>query len=66
MNKLEISRLARRIEGCYIPIPTLFRDGDLDLNLPGMKRHVRFLLVAEFVRASPRFSWEGEPGNSIR
>ncbi|MBM4067497.1 MAG: dihydrodipicolinate synthase family protein [Planctomycetes bacterium] len=33
-----------RIRGCYIPLPTLFRDDDLELNLPGMRRHVRFLL----------------------
>lgn len=41
MNK---SELARRISGCYIPIPTLFRDGDLELNLPGMQQHIRFLV----------------------
>ncbi|NUQ62935.1 MAG: dihydrodipicolinate synthase family protein [Pirellulales bacterium] len=41
MNKLEI---ARRIAGCYIPVPTLFHDGDLELNLPGMQRHIRFLV----------------------
>lgn len=41
MNK---SQIAERMTGCYIPIPTLFRDGDLDLNLEGMQRHVRFLV----------------------
>jgi len=35
-----------RISGCYIPLPTLFRDGDFELNLDGMRRHVRFLLDA--------------------
>src|SRR3954453_8420311 len=33
-----------RLTGCYVAIPTLFRDGDLDLNLAGMRKHVRFLL----------------------
>ncbi len=33
-----------RLTGCFIPVPTLFRDGDLELNLPGMRRHIRFLL----------------------
>jgi dihydrodipicolinate synthase/N-acetylneuraminate lyase len=33
-----------KITGCYIPIPTLFHDADLELNLPGMRRHVRFLI----------------------
>lgn len=41
MNRNEIQR---RIQGCYIPLPTLFRDSDLELNLAGMRRHVRFLL----------------------
>lgn len=36
--------LATQLSGCYIPIPTLFRDDDLELNLPAMQRHVRFLL----------------------
>src|SRR5262245_19682776 len=33
-----------RLTGCFIAVPTLFRDGDLELNLAGMRRHVRFLL----------------------
>src|SRR5215831_2797707 len=33
-----------KLTGCFIAVPTLFRDGDLELNLPGMRRHVRFLL----------------------
>lgn len=33
-----------KLSGCYVAIPTLFRDPDLDLNLPGIRRHVRFLL----------------------
>jgi len=41
---LNQSQLAQRISGCYIPIPTLFHDGTLDLNLAGMQRHVRFLI----------------------
>jgi len=41
MNK---AQLAQRISGCYVPIPTLFRDGDLELNLPGMRKHVEFLV----------------------
>jgi dihydrodipicolinate synthase/N-acetylneuraminate lyase len=41
---MDKASLAKRIAGCYIPIPTLFREADLELNLPGMQRHVRFLL----------------------
>lgn len=42
---MQKSDLARRISGCYIPIPTIFRDGDLELNLPAMKKHVQFLVA---------------------
>jgi 4-hydroxy-tetrahydrodipicolinate synthase len=41
---IDKTALAARISGCYVPIPTLFQDGDLELNLPGMRRHVEFLL----------------------
>src|SRR4051812_49808279 len=41
---MDRERARARLTGCYIPMPTLFRDGDLELNLPGMRRHVRFLL----------------------
>ena len=43
MNREQISA---RISGCYIPMPTLFVDGSLEVNLPGMRRHTRFLLDA--------------------
>ncbi|MFN0196578.1 MAG: dihydrodipicolinate synthase family protein [Planctomycetaceae bacterium] len=36
--------LQARLCGCYVTIPTQFRDDDLELNLPGIERHVRFLL----------------------
>ncbi len=39
------AQLVDRISGCYIPIPTLFHDDTLDLNLGGMREHVRFLVA---------------------
>ena len=30
---MDKSLLANRISGCYVPIPTLFRDGDLELPM---------------------------------
>ncbi len=42
---MDRERTLARLKGCYIAIPTLFQDNaDLDLNLPGIRRHVRFLL----------------------
>jgi len=33
-----------RLEGCYITVPTMFRDPDLSLDLTATQRNVRFLL----------------------
>lgn len=33
----------RKVVGCYITIPTMFSDPDLDVDLPAIQRHVRFL-----------------------
>lgn len=41
---MDRAELIKRISGCYIAIPTLFHDADLELNLPGMRRHIRFML----------------------
>ncbi len=30
--------------GCYVTIPTMFRDVDLEVDLPAIRRHVRFLI----------------------
>ena len=40
MNQAE---LRNRLCGCYVTVPTMFGDDDLELNLPGMRQHVRFL-----------------------
>jgi 4-hydroxy-tetrahydrodipicolinate synthase len=34
------------LSGIYVPLPTLFVDPGLEVNLPGMRRHVRFLIEA--------------------
>lgn len=41
---MQNAALVSRISGCYIPIPTLFHDDTLDVNLDGMRRHVEFLV----------------------
>jgi dihydrodipicolinate synthase/N-acetylneuraminate lyase len=33
-----------RLRGCYVTLPTLFHDEDLAVDLPAMRRHVRFLI----------------------
>ena len=36
--------LARRLQGAYVTVPTIFREGDLELDLSGIRSHVRFLV----------------------
>ena len=41
------TKLARgRLCGCYATIPTMFRDNDLAVDLPAIRRHVRLLVEA--------------------
>lgn len=37
-------KIAERITGCLIPLPTLYHGRNLDVNRKEMRRHVRFLL----------------------
>src|SRR5262245_9711014 len=41
---MDVARAKKRLEGCYITIPTMFSDSDLELNVPAIRRHVRFLM----------------------
>jgi dihydrodipicolinate synthase/N-acetylneuraminate lyase len=41
---MDVERAKARLEGCYITVPTMFRDPDLDLDLDATRRVVRFLL----------------------
>lgn len=36
--------LKKRLEGCYITVPTMFRDPDLEVDPAAIRRHVGFLL----------------------
>lgn len=37
-------KIMARLSGCFTPLPTLYQGADLEVNLKGMRRHVRFLL----------------------
>jgi dihydrodipicolinate synthase/N-acetylneuraminate lyase len=41
---MDFERAKRRLQGCYITVPTMFRDPDLALDLAATRRNVRFLL----------------------
>jgi dihydrodipicolinate synthase/N-acetylneuraminate lyase len=38
----------RQLVGCYVTIPTLFRDSDLSVDTDAMRQHVRFLIDGGF------------------
>jgi dihydrodipicolinate synthase/N-acetylneuraminate lyase len=40
---MKATTLRDRLTGCYVTIPTMFRDGDLELDLDAIRRHVRFV-----------------------
>ena len=41
---MDFERAKKRLEGCYITVPTMFRDPNLDLDLAATRRNVRVLL----------------------
>ena len=41
---MEFGHLKDRLAGCYITIPTMFRDADLALDIAATRRNARFLL----------------------
>jgi len=41
---MDWNRARQRLEGCYITIPTMFRDPDLELDLAATRRTVAFLI----------------------
>jgi dihydrodipicolinate synthase/N-acetylneuraminate lyase len=49
---MDRERLRARLTGCYVTLPTMFRDGDLALDLPAMRRHVQFLKAAGIMTGS--------------
>ncbi len=41
---MDRAKLKKALEGCYITVPTMFRDPDLELDTAAIKRHVKFLI----------------------
>ena len=41
---MDLTRARKRLAGCYVTVPTMFRDSDLELDIAAQRRAVRFLL----------------------
>jgi dihydrodipicolinate synthase/N-acetylneuraminate lyase len=42
--RMDVERAKKRLQGCYVTVPTMFRDPDLELDLAATGRNVRFLM----------------------
>jgi dihydrodipicolinate synthase/N-acetylneuraminate lyase len=43
MGMMDRDLLRKKLEGCYITVPTMFRDPDLEVDTAAIQRHVAFL-----------------------
>ena len=41
---MDRERASSRLSGCYVTVPTMFRDEDLEVDLEAARQHVRFLI----------------------
>ena len=41
---MDRERARRRLSGCYVTVPTMFREQDLEVDLEAIRQHVRFLI----------------------
>lgn len=41
---MDVDRARKRLIGCYVTVPTMFRDSDLELDVDAQRRAVRFLV----------------------
>ena len=44
MGMMDRDLLKKKLEGCYITVPTMFRDPDLEVDTAAIQRHVAFLM----------------------
>jgi dihydrodipicolinate synthase/N-acetylneuraminate lyase len=60
---MDRARLRRDLEGCYVTVPTMFRDPDLGLDLAAIRAHVRFLIDAGLTGKNAVFLAGGAAGD---
>jgi dihydrodipicolinate synthase/N-acetylneuraminate lyase len=41
---MDRDQLKKKLEGCYITVPTMFRDPELEVDPEAIRRHVAFLM----------------------
>ncbi len=58
-----MDQLKRRLQGCYVTIPTLFRDPDLEVDEDAIRRHVQFLMDRGLTADNATFLAGGAAGD---
>ena len=41
---MNYDEIKKQLCGCYVTVPTLFKDTDLSVNQKGIEKHVEFLI----------------------
>jgi 4-hydroxy-tetrahydrodipicolinate synthase len=60
---VSVADARRRFGGCYVTVPTPFRDDDLSVDLPALRRHVEFLIEGGIVRGNGMLLSGGAAGD---
>lgn len=60
---MRASEARERFGGCYVTVPTPFRDSDLSVDLPALRRHVEFLIDSGVVRGNGMLLAGGAAGD---
>jgi dihydrodipicolinate synthase/N-acetylneuraminate lyase len=60
---VNVSEARQRFGGCYVTVPTPFRDEDLSVDIPALRRHVEFLIDGGIVRGNGMLLAGGAAGD---
>jgi dihydrodipicolinate synthase/N-acetylneuraminate lyase len=60
---VSVAEARQRFGGCYVTVPTPFRDGDLSVDLPALRRHVEYLIEGGIVRGNGMLLSGGAAGD---
>jgi dihydrodipicolinate synthase/N-acetylneuraminate lyase len=60
---VSVADARRRFGGCYVTVPTPFRDDDLSVDIPALRRHVEYLIDGGIVRGNGMLLSGGAAGD---
>ncbi len=60
---MNVADARRRFGGCYVTVPTPFRDDDLSVDFPALRRHVEYLIERGITRGNGMLLAGGAAGD---